>query len=373
MTKLSDIYDLNGRAKRMQTRREHADELFRELAFTESEGATEECTGVNIDKVSNGYQVSVHYQETGRGYDYPKHNTKRMVFTNSKSLLTFVKSKMGLSKSEAVELVAAVDGGEQVELNETVGEPRKNKLKRISKKYRKHISDIGTSWDSARAKHTGPTARYAKSGGTEKWIDRAHRLRNTMAKAGGKGGTGGKAGAGRNLSLMQVGSASKTRQHLARSKKKGRTEKFQNKLRRSHTASMNLAKHWRGKGNRPPKKESFLIIPNLSEAGRSKDPDWKVRRRHQINRYGKMIKKHIVPGSNKRGETPSRSASEKAQKRAIRVRGFVHKSASKWNKDTTKGGAGGRIRHEPDYMDRLVKSYGKKTATNKLKGPHWKK
>lgn len=122
--------------------------------------------------------------------------------------------------------------------------------------------------------------------------------------------------------------------------------------------------------------ESFVVIPNFSllgEAGQSKDPDWKERRRHQLHRYGKLIQKHVVPGATKKGQVPDPGASSKAQKRAIRVHSVVTKSAAAWSARGVKGGAGGQIKHDPKTMAGLVKSYRKKKmAGGKAGSRYWK-
>ena len=117
-------------------------------------------------------------------------------------------------------------------LIEKIGEPRKSKLRRINRKWGRTLKSF---W------RRSPSS----------FVNRATRLQGVLTRAGGKSGSGGKRGAGTDLGFGYLKAAAKTRQTLARAKKKGRTEKYKNKLRMAHTGNMNLSKHFAPKRKLP--------------------------------------------------------------------------------------------------------------------------
>ena len=109
----------------------------------------------------------------------------------------------------------------------------------------------------------------------------------------------------------------------------------------------------------------YNVIPGFLEGTPEQEKDWQYRRRRRLQRYGKVFQGRVTPGLKK-------GASRSAQKKAGRSIAKIKKSAEKWSARGAKKGAGGRIRSEPDYMNRLIKSYKKKKMNRSSKGRYWK-
>ena len=98
----------------------------------------------------------------------------------------------------------------------------------------------------------------------------------------------------------------------------------------------------------------FIVVQHLFEGTPEQEASWKYRRHRRINRYSTLLQHRVAPGMAK-------GASPAAASKAHKTLGKITRSAAKWNMRGVKRGAGGKIRHEPEYLNRLIKKHKTKT------------